>query len=368
MAAPAFDLSSCATGREILAQPAIWRAWAPVIARGAPELRNWIAGSGAQQIWLSGAGTSAFVGDLVAAAIPEFRGMAVRSVPSTDLVAMPAHHLRPGLRPLVISFGRSGNSAESLGALDALDAIAPDAPRLNITCNRDSALARRTAPGGNGRVIVLPEATHDTGFAMTSSYSTMLLSALSVLDETAGPDRMTQLAETAEDLLARLAGWAAAQGVPGRVVFLGSGAQMFAAREAALKLLELTAGATVTLWDSFLGFRHGPKSFVDDTTRIIAFTAADRQAQRYEADLLAELSQQFPEVPVTTIGPTPKADFALPPGVPDAWNAPLQVMLAQVLAVRLSQALGLNVDDPFAGRGTLTRVVSGVTLYPPEVG
>jgi tagatose-6-phosphate ketose/aldose isomerase len=32
--------------------------------------------------------------------------------------------------------------------------------------------------------------------------------------------------------------------------------------------------------------------------------------------------------------------------------------------VRWSDALGLPVDDPFAGQGTLTRVVSGVQLYP----
>jgi len=40
----------------------------------------------------------------------------------------------------------------------------------------------------------------------------------------------------------------------------------------------------------------------------------------------------------------------------------LYVLPAQVLAHRWSEALGLPVDDPFAGRN-LTRVVSGVRLY-----
>jgi tagatose-6-phosphate ketose/aldose isomerase len=40
------------------------------------------------------------------------------------------------------------------------------------------------------------------------------------------------------------------------------------------------------------------------------------------------------------------------------------VALAQLLAVTWSDALGLAVDDPFAGQGTLTRVVSGVRLHP----
>jgi tagatose-6-phosphate ketose/aldose isomerase len=42
----------------------------------------------------------------------------------------------------------------------------------------------------------------------------------------------------------------------------------------------------------------------------------------------------------------------------------LPVLLAQVLAVVWSDSLGLPVDDPFAGMGTLSRVVSGVKLYP----
>ena len=42
----------------------------------------------------------------------------------------------------------------------------------------------------------------------------------------------------------------------------------------------------------------------------------------------------------------------------------LVVPLAQVMAVMWSDRMGLNVDDPFAGLGTLSRVVAGVRLYP----
>ena len=44
----------------------------------------------------------------------------------------------------------------------------------------------------------------------------------------------------------------------------------------------------------------------------------------------------------------------------------LPVVLAQVLAVVWSDRMGLSVDDPFAGLGTLSRVVAGVKLYPVE--
>ena len=39
-------------------------------------------------------------------------------------------------------------------------------------------------------------------------------------------------------------------------------------------------------------------------------------------------------------------------------------MTAQVTGVMWSGALGLNVDNPFVGQGTLSRVVDGVKLYP----
>ena len=264
----------------------------------------------------------------------------------------------------MVSFGRSGNSAESLGTLDVLDALAPEAPRLNITCNRASALASRPAPVA-GRVLVLPETTHDTGFAMTASYSTMLLSALALFDDAAPAPapRLGQLADAGAALLPCLTDWAASADLPQRIVFLGTGPLCMAAREAALKVLELSAGAVPTLWDSFLGFRHGPKSFVTDRTLVVGFLSADAHTARYEADLLAEMRGQFPKVRLVTIG-AQSTDFPVETGLEDHWNAVLQVMLAQVLAVFLSARLGLDIDDPFAGRGTLTRVVSGVRLYP----
>ena len=48
------------------------------------------------------------------------------------------------------------------------------------------------------------------------------------------------------------------------------------------------------------------------------------------------------------------------------WAAPFCVAAAQITSVIWSAKLGLNVDDPFTGRGTLSRVVSGVKLYPVQ--
>ncbi|MFY0659715.1 MAG: SIS domain-containing protein [Shimia sp.] len=341
-------LDTWATWREIHQQPAVWRAWGDAL--DVAGLRSWIAAQNADEVWFCGAGTSAYIGDIIAAAVP-----GTRSVPSTDLVANPRAFLN-GNRPLVVSFGRSGNSTESLGTLDALDALAPDAPRLHITCNPDGALATRTSPGPL-KVINLPEVTHDAGFAMTSSFSTMLLTALALFDEPCDvPTRFNALADQLEDLLPQFG-----TPRPDRAVYVGSGPLAFAAREAALKVMELTAGQTPALWDSSLGFRHGPKSFVRDMTSITVFSSPQAPTNAYDTDLVTELRAQFPDTRVTNIGP--KGDIVIDMPFGTAWAAPLCIASSQIDGVKWAADLDLNVDNPFTGQGTLSRVVSGVKLH-----
>lgn len=353
MTTPEHAVTSSATWGEIHAQPQIWRSFSASL--DVAGLRAWIAAQDVAELWLCGAGSSAYIGEIIAAALLGQPGPAIRALPTTDIVSRPHQHLR-GARRLVISFGRSGNSAESIGLLDALQALAPDWPRLNITCNGASAMAHR--PGC--QVLVLPAACHDAGFAMTSSFSTMGLAALALLDAalpSAGvPARFAALADDLALLLPRYAAQARALPLPSRAVFIGSGALAMAAREAALKVMELSGGQIPALWDSALGFRHGPKSFVQPGTHVWLFGHPQPHAAAYEQDLAAEMAAQFPNVQLNRP--------ALPHPWPEGWAAPLYVAQAQVAAVIFAAALGRNIDDPFAGLGTLTRVVSHVRLHP----
>jgi tagatose-6-phosphate ketose/aldose isomerase len=216
------DATQSATWAEIHAQPQIWRGFGAGF--DVAGLRAWIAAQDISEVWLCGAGSSAYIGDIIAAGLLGQDGPAIRAIATTDIVSRPHAHLR-GARRLVISFGRSGNSAESIGLLDAMDALAPDWPRLNITCNAASAMARRAGC----RVLVLPAACHDAGFAMTSSFSTMLLAALAVLDRAHKPaDTPATFAALADDLaqlLPQYAAQARALPLPARAVFIGTGAR-----------------------------------------------------------------------------------------------------------------------------------------------
>jgi len=361
-------LAQWATEQEIASQPDIWSSWADELARQAEAIRQWISARSPNEIWLSGAGTSAFIGDSIVTSLEaQTENRQYKAVASTDLVACPGAYVRKdGEGILVVSFGRSGNSSESVGTLNVLDAMGPKADRLHITCNSMSTLSTRPHAGpGEQRVILLPEGCHDRGFAMTSSYTTMLLTALACLG--ADPidkvrDNLAVLSSTARDLLETTI----EAPRPERCVFLGSGPFTGTARESALKVLELTAGQTITSWDSCLGFRHGPKAVMNDSTAVYVYLSSDPLTRRYDEDVAAEIRAQYPEATVTTIGPTmaegPSPDISLTTGIEDHWNTALYVLVAQRLAVAWSKDLGLNVDNPFDG-GNLTRVVSNVQLY-----
>lgn len=368
------DTKGSATEREIRSQPALWASCAGDIRQQAADIQSWIGARKPAEIWLCGAGTSAYIGETLCDYLEARSGIRCRALATTSLVSAPQDLLEPARRVLVVSFGRSGNSPETLGVLDLIDRHMPRADRLNITCNSDSALANRPASAaGEQRTIILPEAAHDQGFAMTASFTTMMLTALACLDRVDPPrikERFTALAEQAAALIP--AAEALADGrfskAPERVVFLGTGPLTGIARESGLKVLELTGGKVATAWESSLGFRHGPKAFMNSGTLVFANLSSDPHTRQYDRDLVLEIRRQYGADRVFTIGVAGSgADVDFASVANDAWNAVLHVLLPQVLAVRWSRALDLAVDNPFAG-GELNRVVSGVTLYPYNRG
>lgn len=356
------------TETEIFSQPDIWAGWASELAGIAGEIRTWIERRRRSTVWLCGAGTSSYIGETLCPRLSaDSKSQVFRPVATTDLVAAPYLYVRDeGRGLLVVSFGRSGDSSETVGALDILDRCAPYADRLNISCNKNGTLTRRSHPGpGQQRIVLLPDSCHDLGFAMTSSYSTMVLTALTVLGRQPVKDAIDtigRLADEARRVLSR----SLKVPKPARVVFLGSGPNLGTARESALKVLELAAGQVVTSWESTLGFRHGPKAVVDRDTAVFVYLSADPLTRKYDNDVAQEIRSQFPNTMVTTIGAETeegdRPDIALSATREDAWNTVLYILIAQRLAVKWSKELGLNVDNPFTS-GELKRVVSDVRLY-----
>ncbi|MHA3023372.1 SIS domain-containing protein [Mycobacterium sp. BMJ-28] len=359
-----------ATIVEIGQQPGAWREVAGEPGDDVQEFLRGILARPEVRIVLTGAGSSAFVGEIAAPALRRHLNRRVEPIATTDIVAGPLDHLERDTPTLLVSFGRSGNSPESLATTALADELVTDVWHLIYTCDRDGELARAHRGRPNSRVVGMPARTNDAGFAMTSSLTSMLLSCLLDL----GPARRAEvdsLARAAEHLIARQPDIRAlARAGKQRFVYLGSGPLAGLARESALKLLELTAGEVTTYFDSPLGFRHGPKSVLDGDTLVVVYISTDPHTRRYDFDIVAELRAQLGHDAVTVISTQPipaalGAAVVLPglDGLDDAQVALPYLVFAQYLALFTSLEHGKTPDNPFPS-GEVSRVVKGVTIYP----
>lgn len=366
------------TAGEIAQQPETWQGTLKLIRRLKPELQSLLSSVAGRPVLLAGAGTSDFAGRAVERLLERRWRTTVRAVASTDLLTGMDDWLLPDVPALCISISRSGDSSEGVAAIEEMLRRFPRVAHLIITCNADGAMAKIARGRNHAYALVLNPATNDRGLAMTSSYTNMVLAAqaLGYLDDLDGFGSVVeQMATSARSLLPRAADAAAklAKSRLRRVCFLGSGALAATATESALKVQELTAGRIFTMSQSFLGLRHGPLSFIDKETAVVAYLASNEQTRSYETDLLGELRDKKLGATIVETGfalsreEHAKADVALDLGpdrsaVPDALRPALDVIVAQLLGLFCSLEHGLKPDTP-SPTGAISRVVSHVRIH-----
>lgn len=372
------------TAREIIQQPAVWRETAVMVRTHREAIDNFLGPLLSRpdlRVVLTGAGTSAFAGEILAPALSRRLGRRVDAVATTDIVSNPGEYFAGDLPTLLVSFARSGNSPESLAATELADQTLSKCHHLVLTCDPDGQLYAEHSGAERSLTLLMPEAANDQGFAMTSSFTSMTLAAWLILANIASESSTENLAErlaaAAEQVLSEYhedirnlasAGYE-------RVVYLGSGPLKGLAHESALKLLELTAGSVVTFFDSPMGFRHGPKSILDERTLAVVYVSGDPYTRQYDLDLLAELGDSMRPGSVIALTATPEARVKAGAGESGLWlldglegeEDPMLalpfVVVAQLLGLHVSLALGLTPDNPFP-EGGVNRVVQGVTIHP----
>ena len=158
-----------------------------------------------------------------------------------------------------------------------------------------------------------------------------------------------------------------------RIVYLGSGSLAGLAREAQLKVLELTAGKITTVFDSSMGFRHGPKSFVNEQTLLFDFISNNPYTRQYDIDMLEEANGDQIAAGVVAIGQKSITrfsgeNFELTKGtalLPDGYLVLADVLFAQTISLLSSIKVGNTPDTP-SPTGTVNRVVKGVTIHSYE--
>ncbi len=377
------SLTGTFTATEINQQPSTWRKTIAQIEGMKDELKAFIENVTKNEdfdIILTGAGTSEFVGNAIYTYVAKRNNFKVKSYGTTDIVATPEAYLSQNKPTLLVSYGRSGNSPESVGAVEVADEVCgKNVYHLFITCNSEGALSKAAASRDNAFAINLTPETHDKSFAMTSSFSNMMLATLLAfsldnLDEVKAD--LEDVITAAEKTLAN--DWSLFEKIANdfdfkRIVYLGANCLKGIAQESQLKILELTAGKVATMYDTPMGFRHGPKSIINDETLTVVYVSDDPYTRQYEVDLIKEMSPQRKGNKIVAI--MNKEDKEIADLVDYSYACNLEnlhdnaflgfnyIVCAQILALFRSLALGCTPDNP-CPTGEVNRVVKGVILHP----
>lgn len=372
------------TACEIENQPRIWRKLAGVLTanksrfsaymdkvRDVPNLR----------IIFTGAGSSAFIGESMSMLLMREFGIRSECQHTTDVVATP-EEIFYDVPTLLVSYSRSGSSPESCAAIETARRYVSQLYNLVLVCNADSPLAHIALDGERDLVVNIPQEANDQGFAMTCSVSCMALATWILFSGEEMDRRIAYISTLADSVAAQMGAWQEqAREIAAwdytRIVYLGFGALRGLAREGAVKSQELTNGYTVATYDTPTGFRHGPKTMINDETLIVMMATPLPFAGLYDYDMIKELSTQKVRNRVAVVVDEKcgcdlsDASYVIRYRTPEQYagreiNAYIYcLMFLQILSFERSYALGITTDNP-CPKGEVNRVVQGVIIHRPE--
>lgn len=375
------ELGAEITTREIYQQPQVWQTAFENYKAQADEIAAFLNNIDEKydyiKVILTGAGTSAYVGETL---LPYFRKIYderkwnFNAIATTDVVANPLAYLHKEVPTILVSFARSGNSPESVAAVDLAKDIVEELYQITITCAAEGKLAQQAHGDERNLLLLQPAPSNDAGFAMTSSFTSMMLTALLVFDKTdlvTKEEKISALIALSQEMLDSAAAIQKMVSLDcNRVIYLGAGPFFGLAHEAQLKILELTAGQVATMYESPIGFRHGPKSLVNEETVVVVFSSTDTYTKLYDLDLVREVAGD--EIAHKVILLTDQKEdlenveqviFSSQYLVDDVYRVFPYIVYGQLFALLTALKVKNRPDTP-SPTGTVNRVVQGVIIHP----
>lgn len=375
------NLGAEITTREIKQQPELWEEAFEIYGNNKDGIENFlekiVEKHSRVRVIMTGAGSSAYVGESLLPYLKQHgneKAFDFQAVATTNLVSNPKSYFKADFPTILISYARSGNSPESIASVDLGKKLVDDFYQITITCASEGQLAQNAEGDDTNFLLLMPERTNDQGFAMTGSFTCMTLSTALIFDQASIEEKrnyVTQMIELSNDVIARENEIEELLDTEfERVTYLGSGVHAGIAREVQLKILELTAGAKATQFDSSLGFRHGPKSFVNGSSVVLVFVSNDAYTRQYDIDMLEELrldevANTVCAIQVDTDNNFKGTTFSLDEkyaDLPDAYLALPYTVFGQIVSLLTAVKVGNTPDNPSANK-TVNRVVQGVTIH-----
>lgn len=369
------------TTREIEQQPELWQQTWSIYQNNKTKITDFLNQInqkwGKVRVIFTGAGTSAYVGNMIMPYLQKHgdrKKYDFEAIDTTKIVSTPEDYLEKDTPTILVSFARSGNSPESVATVELAKKLIKNLYQIAITCAPEGHLAQDLEGDPTGLVLLMPEKSLDQGFAMTGSFSCMSLMALLVFDTLADENKehiVSQIAQMGKSVIEREDEIQSLVDIDfNRITYIGSGSLGGLAEETRLKILELTAGEVAALFDTSMGLRHGPKSFLDKKTIVFDFVSNNTYTRQYDLDILNEIRDDQIVPLVMAVGQEKEGQdfsgksfmFAEKEVLPDAYLALPDVMFGQTIALLTSIKVNNKPDTP-SPTGTVNRVVKGVTIH-----
>lgn len=379
-----FEERNCLwTAREINQQPDSWRALAKTLMTRRDEITAFmdsVLSVPGLKIVTTGAGSSAFIGEALQYMLAGELHQMSENIHTTDIVSVPDETLFD-VPTLLISFARSGESPESTAAVKFAEKKIKKLWHMIVVCDKNSTLAKTGYElGDRALVLSMPPETCDKGFAMTSSVSCMALAVWCVFhykELEKYTDYVNLTADSVEAQLDNL--YKEAEKIVKvqyrRIIWLGSGALKGLAREACVKSMELTDGYVHAGYDAATGFRHGPKTVVNDETLTVHFISNKPYTRQYDVDFIKEMIAQRNKNTIVSVkaesfktcvsGEDYEVIYSMPkelPGDTVMGTYIHSLVFCQLLSMHKSLEKHFKTDSP-CEKGGVNRVVQGIIIY-----
>jgi glucosamine--fructose-6-phosphate aminotransferase (isomerizing) len=350
------------TFNETAHQRAAWESALCAVEASANALRDLWESREWREVLFVGCGSTHYLSRAAADLLAAHAGIPARGIPASELLLYPNAVLAArddAEPPLLVAVSRSGQTTETLRAIDVYRQKTGSAVvALTVYPNTPMTEASDLA-------IVAGEAREES-IAQTRSFASMYLLACGVVG-VLGEDQdylaqLQRLPGRADALLAEADETAEALGVEKgleRFFFLGSGPRYGLAREAMLKMKEMSLTSAEAF--HFMEFRHGPMAMVNDRTLVVGLVS--ESARAHEVAVLREMQALGARILALSedggLNLPGAHQIALRGGVEESALGVLYLPPLQLIAYHRAMAKGLNPDMP----ENLTAVV---VLAPEE--
>jgi glucosamine--fructose-6-phosphate aminotransferase (isomerizing) len=264
------------TWQEILSQPQTWQFTLDGFAADSPALEAFLEQADFDQVVVIGCGSTHYLAQVAASALPCWTGTAARTFPSSEVWLFP--DMIPRGRSHLLAVSRSGTTSETLRALERFREVA-GGPVLTITCYPENPLAQQA-----DFTLAAPHA-QEQSVAQTRSFSSMLL-LMQALTATMAqneamldplgrlPGILNDLMDRIGDLPRRLGGDLTID----RIFLFGAGPLCGLANEAMLKTKEMSLSDAEAYHP--LEFRHGPMSMANEHMLVVGLLSDTGQQEQ----------------------------------------------------------------------------------------